>query len=495
MSLTRTTNRDTLLKNRTVISLLVIIVFLSGCSSIRLWTKPPTLEMRIESLTDSLLVNPLENTGATVAVVVNRADGDNLFQHDELRQMLPASIQKLIVAADALFHLPADHRWQTNIYSTGEVDSAGLLSGDLVVEGGWDPSLSGDSPYSDWPWENLENWADKLYNQGLRRVDGNLVAVGQIYVPGGWEVGDLPYRYAPAVSELMWNDGLITSFAGDVFGTEIFNTWPDTNDWTSEHSAKRMIPGNEVVLKKKGPVANNSDPLWPGDNKTDWFTVYDPRFLLADAFRKTLRDRGVEIGDSTIIYANSDSLIQDSEGLGFTHYSSQLDSVLEAVLQISSNGWAEQIGATVEQYLDRNDVLHPEWEAVLDSLGVDKRNVRSSDYCGMARANNITAATFSEFLDEAYKRWGDRWLNLLPYANQYASTLEGRMEGLEERVIAKTGSLSRCRSLAGYILRDGEAVASFTIIINNSPESPNDYIENYLFELVRTLDNNLFVEG
>jgi serine-type D-Ala-D-Ala carboxypeptidase/endopeptidase (penicillin-binding protein 4) len=482
------------LKKKTLIYLLIATVLLSGCSTFTLWTKPTTIEMKVKSLTDSLLVLPLENVGASVAVVINASDGNDLYRHDALRQMLPASIQKLIVAADALYHLPEDFRWQTEIYSTSEIDSSGTLCGDLVVEGGWDPSLSGDIPYSDWPWENLENWADQLYEQGLRKIEGNLVGIGQIYVPGGWEVGDLPYRYAPAISQLMWNDGLITSFAGEIFGTEIFHIWPDVDIWTSQHSSQRLIPGNEVIVKKKGPVAINLDPLWPGENKTDWFTVYDPRLLLVDAFRKTLRDRGIEVSDSTRVFENNSRIERNSEGVGFTHFSSDLDVILEAVLQISSNGWAEQIGATVEQLVDRNDVLHPEWEAVLDSLRIDKRNVRSSDYCGMARANNITAATFSEFLIEAHKKWGDRWLNLLPHANQYGSTLTGRMEGLEKRVIAKSGSLSRCRSLAGYILQDGEAVASFTVMINNSPESPNDYIDKYINALVRTLDRHSHYE-
>ena len=196
--------------------------------------------------------------------------------------------------------------------------------------------------------------------------------------------------------------------------------------------------------------------------------VADPRILAADALRQALRSAGIEGGDGTRVAADMGSL-QAKADLILTHRSEPIDSLLRPMLVASSNSWAEQISAAVEYYRGCSEGYCPGWLEALNSLGVDTARVRMVDACGMSRKNNMSAGTVVDLLIVAYERWGPRWFALLPRPGERFSTLLDRLDGQEDRVIAKTGGLSRAWSLAGYVHNSGQPLVAFCIMINNCP--------------------------
>ena len=440
----------------------------------------------IRSLAHQEIIDSLESQGASVAIAVSDMEGNPLFLHDATRLLSPVSVQKLGPTADALLQLPEDYRWQTGILADGPVVD-GVLKGNLVLLGGWDPSLSGVFPYSDWPWKRFEDAAKHLSQQGLKRIEGNIVGVGNLFTPGGWEAGDLTFRYAPTVSQLMWNDGVVTSWAGMLGDTLIFGLWPKTSAWSRDYAVGRVRP---MELPPEDSWAPNPDtpaewvenPLWPGMNKAGYLAVPDPRALAVDAFRICLRQAGIEGGDSTRV-AIATGFDATSYDTLMTLRSAPLDSVLKSMLAVSSNGWAEQIAATVNVEARGIRPAEPSWPAALDSLGVDPRGLRAMDACGMSRADNLTAKTLLDLLIAARNRWGDRWTGLFVKPGDLYSTLQDRLVDVQGLVLAKTGSASRNRSLAGYILRDGKPVLAFVVMVNNSPEQPNTFIDSFISRL------------
>jgi len=473
--------------------LLFALLWLSGCSTGFFFADRTTPEITLGQLADSLLIAPLQKSGASVSLCVSTINGETLIEHDAERLMVPASVQKLALAADALYFLPEDFRWRTPVYTTGEVDSNGVLHGDLQITGSWDPSLSGDKPYMDWPWRHLHSWADILSALGLKHIEGSLVAVSDIYLPGGWEVEDLPQRYAPAISQLTWNDGLITTWAGGFDSYEVWEVWPTRQWWQNDHKPDRLKYEVEVQsdnLKKVfySPKGDDKDILWPGEDKTKRWCSPDPRLLTLDAFRQALRQFGITGGDSSEIILTSEP--RHPSGIGFVHTSEKITPILTSMMKTSNNGWAEQIAMTVTAEVVGAPEKYPHWPVVLDSLRIETLGVKGVDACGMARKNNISTKTLNELLLKSYIRWDNRWLSLLPKANERNSTLYKRLESVEGRVIAKTGSLSRCRSLAGYVMSEEKPIAAFSIIVNNSPMSPQDNIDKFVESLVYILDNN-----
>lgn len=79
-----------------------------------------------------------------------------------------ASITKVATTLGALDKWSVDHRFLTNIYTTGDI-LGGVLQGDLVVEAGNDPFFV---------WEDAIALADEIRKLGIERVRGNLIIVG-----------------------------------------------------------------------------------------------------------------------------------------------------------------------------------------------------------------------------------------------------------------------------------------------------------------------------
>lgn len=91
----------------------------------------------------------------------------------------PASVAKVATTLWALEQLGPDHRFETRFRAAGAVDAeAGVLRGDLEVEGGGDPDFHA---------ENALLVAVRLNELGIRRVTGKIVVNEQFWM--GWEGG------------------------------------------------------------------------------------------------------------------------------------------------------------------------------------------------------------------------------------------------------------------------------------------------------------------
>ncbi len=416
-----------------LLSLLLITfsVYVNGCALLQSSPTPPTFQQRLELAAAETLF-PLEKLGATVAVEVTTINGDLVFDHNRFQLMVPASIQKLAVAADAFYNVPLDFCWETSIKGYGALDSSGTLAGNLVISGSWDPALSGNHPYVEYPWTHVKAWAEILQSQGLRHVDGALVGTGTKYQPGGWELGDRTERYAPVVSQLSWNDGL---------------------------------------------------------NITEPVPVEDPRLLALEAFSTALDCVGITSSDSFVVI---DSVYTDSveSTIGLVHRSAPLDSIVSPMISVSSNLWAELISAKIEEYTGNSGSYSPGWLNTLKNMGVYCEGIRLADACGMARRNNMSAHTATDLLLKSYSMWGERWVNLLPFPGEEYSSLQHRLVKYPNRIRAKTGSMSRNRSLAGYIMDDNNPVIVFCIIVNNCPVLPTEYIDGFTQAIVDSWDQS-----
>ena len=481
--------------------ILIALTLMLGCAGTR--DIPPTIDEPVVAQVDrsaliagvdTLLVRPMEADGATVSVLVGDArTGTVLYEHDSDRYMMPASVQKLFVAADAMLKQPDDFRFETVIYSNGPVVDS-TLHGDLILQGGWDPSLSGIRPYVERPWAVFDSLASELKAQGVHTIEGDLIVEAAAYLPSGWEVGDLEYRFAPRISQLTWNDGLV-SHAQRVSGINsvglkvtilpnpVFWSMPHTELWP-HNTAKPLEPPAPVTTIQETPV----QPLGGWD--IHYVPSPRPRVLAGDAFREALRRAGIQGGDTTRAVTPLPMRMPQTtpNGLRLMHKSAPLDDLLASMLKASSNAWAEQIAAGTGSY--KYGEYRLTWPSVLDSFGIAAdEGLVAADACGMSRRNRMNAETLHELLVAGLDHWGDRWLMLLPHANETESTLEGRMVGLEGQVIAKTGTLSGSRSLAGYILDDnGRLALDFVIMVNHAPNSPTAAVDDAVRAMVAALE-------
>src|ERR1700676_3638740 len=108
--------------------------------------------------------------------------------------MNPASTMKLVTTFAGLELLGPDYRWKTEAYADGPI-VAGVLTGDLVLEGRGDPKIT---------LEQFRELVVRLRATGLSSIRGDLVLdrtwfnIGA-YDPGAFDAEPLrPYNVAPA---------------------------------------------------------------------------------------------------------------------------------------------------------------------------------------------------------------------------------------------------------------------------------------------------------
>jgi D-alanyl-D-alanine carboxypeptidase/D-alanyl-D-alanine-endopeptidase (penicillin-binding protein 4) len=91
-----------------------------------------------------------------------------LANHQASTPLSAASLSKIATTLAALETWGADHHFETTIYGTGPIQ-AGILQGDLVIEGKGDPLFV---------WEEAIALGNALQQLGIRQVKGNLIITG-----------------------------------------------------------------------------------------------------------------------------------------------------------------------------------------------------------------------------------------------------------------------------------------------------------------------------
>jgi D-alanyl-D-alanine carboxypeptidase/D-alanyl-D-alanine-endopeptidase (penicillin-binding protein 4) len=150
-----------------------------------------------------------------------------------------------------------------------------------------------------------------------------------------------------------------------------------------------------------------------------------------------------------------------------------LDDLIYPILNSSQNWFAEMMLKS----LGRQTAGIGSWEAglaaerrfLIDSVGVDSTAIALSDGSGLATTNLLTPRALVQLL--AYMRThpgSAGFLRGLPRSGQPGS-LRDRFVGtpLQDLVVAKTGSIARVNSLAGYVERPNGRTLTFAVFANN----------------------------
>lgn len=111
---------------------------------------------------------PLSEVGY---LVVDAKTGQVLEQRQPKEGFVPASTIKVVSTVAALVVLGHEHRFQTELLTTGAVVN-GTLAGDLYLKGGGDPMLTSDE---------FEAMAQRLKARGITKVGGRFVYDSSAY--------------------------------------------------------------------------------------------------------------------------------------------------------------------------------------------------------------------------------------------------------------------------------------------------------------------------
>lgn len=295
----------------------------------------PTYSASRGSHADSPLAgSPLEKKTACLAV--DMKDGKVIFAHQAELLLPPASVTKILTALYALETLGPDYRFATRLRVTGPIEN-GILKGDLILEGGGDPTL--DS-------RGLSELALRLAKAGIREVRGGFLVAD----------GALPRLKALAPhqpSHAAYNPGLSGL---NLNFNRVHFAWERTPGGyllTLDARSGPLRPGVQTITiraaRRKSPVyryrITGGIEEWTvarsalGQRGSRWLPVRRPAFYAGDVFRTLARSRGIILPAAQRIeapLAKARILVAIE--------SEPLERILRGMLYYSTNLTAEAVG-------------------------------------------------------------------------------------------------------------------------------------------------------
>jgi serine-type D-Ala-D-Ala carboxypeptidase/endopeptidase (penicillin-binding protein 4) len=419
---------------------------------------------------------------APVSISVRNCNtGETLLETGQTLIITPASVLKLVTTATALEVLGKDFRFRTKVGYLGNI-AGKTLHGKLRIQAGGDPSLG--SAYlntKDNKKDFLSSWAQNIKQSGIDTLRGSIEIDQSIYpthdVPQSWIWEDLGNYYGAVAAPIALYDNtfelIFRTPANNGEAAEIIDTLP-------------KIPGlilqNEVVASD-----DQRDMAYVFGSPFDSYRVIrgtlpknrasfrirasipDPAALLANELKQALKEIGVVIipndNPSTSFQSTTDTIL-------FTHESPPLSELIKVINHESMNLYAEHLCKHLGLVLTGTGSTGAGVKAMVNywrNRGINTDLIFMADGSGLSRANAIAAETLVAILLEMKKsRYFDEYLASIPLTG-----LEGTLQFyfqdslLKGKAHAKSGSMTRVRSFAGYMTTRKGTPLAFAIMVNN----------------------------
>jgi D-alanyl-D-alanine carboxypeptidase/D-alanyl-D-alanine-endopeptidase (penicillin-binding protein 4) len=411
---------------------------------------------------------------------------------------VPASNQKVLVAAAALAQLGLDHRFQTLLWSD-RPPSGAELPGDLTVSGSGDPNISGRFTGND-PTAIFRDWAREFRAKGIRRIRGDLLiddfAFDDERFLASWKSNQKNLWYSAQIGALSLNDNCIdVTVKPTRIGKEAAaRISPATAYVSLENRAKtvevgdpalslnRLPGGNRIVLR--GRMPSTAAAGWTGS-----VTIDDPGLFFGTVLKEVFAAEGVAI-DGRVVRDRA-RLAPEEKRIPLHRHLSPLALDLPVILSNSQNLHAELLLKALGARRGETGSVASGARSITEFLlreRIPSGALVVADGSGFSPENRIAAATLARVL-----QWVSRQECFSAFLKSLAvggrsGTLHRRFRAapLRGRVIAKTGYINNVSTLSGFLSaneieprsdadpRSGPAIDPrtcwvFSILINGFP--------------------------
>jgi serine-type D-Ala-D-Ala carboxypeptidase/endopeptidase (penicillin-binding protein 4) len=474
----------------------VFFTFVLTCLTIYTYSQ----EKSSESFSnDSSLVN------ASVSLCVADAEnGKVIIDYNSGVSLTPASVLKLITSAAAIEMLGPDYTFKTRVGYTGKINKRwGRLKGDLIITGGGDPAL-GSKYFSDHYKDFITNWIIEIKKLGIKRISGRIIT------------DDSYYDYLPLPGKWLWED------TGNYYGAGAYGL--SVNDNSYEIHFRTLSDSSLPVIKNILPAVCKTDLtnfLTVAGTKDDGYvfaapysasgwmagtipanqddfvlkaSVSDPPLLMATMLTDQLKTNGIKVsGSPSTMRLQKNYKIPEVTAVAET-VSPDLSEIIEVLNHESVNLYAEHLLKELGKKFRNNGSTSAGIKVVTEFLkgaGIDTNGMFIEDGSGNSPQDAINTREVVRLL-VYMKNHGKH------FREYYASLPEAGKEGtlknsfkdpvFYSRLKAKSGSMTRVRSYAGYFTTLSGKKMVFSIIINNySGPSKNivSEIEDNIKDLIR----------
>lgn len=475
-----------------------LVIFLIGISFISC----RNAEQKRESLKGNRIVTPARKLTSmdTLLTDLEILKGDSSLRHATLSyvindystgkplpvansnadiSMVPASVMKVLTTAAALEILGEGRSFRTSLQYDGNIENR-ILSGNLYIKGGGDPTFG--SPGT------LERWGKAVRDLGIDSITGSVIGDPTVFshftIPSTWTWGELLLPYCAPASGLTYSGNVFQAKGSrakkgkykpgaqdiepEIPGLELENDIADAEDAPAE----AFLQGNPTALSIsiQGTVEKGNE-FFPYSG-----VIPDPALAVANELRKKLIVLGIRIAGQAADIENADSAVLSSIQKDRKEIAAAYSPSVAALVMLtnlhSNNLFAEHLSKQIGLSKFKSGHSESGCKAVLQfwkSKGIDTDGMFLYDGCGVSRYDGITSRQLAGML--YYMTTSPSFAtfyNSLPLAG-VSGTLARYMKGTkaEGNLRAKTGSISRVKSYAGYVRTVSGKRFIFSILVNN----------------------------
>lgn len=441
------------------------------CLALLLFAAPALAEQArppVAAELDALAAWVAQHKGRLSAVFVEAGSGRVLASSGADQSLNPASNAKLFTIAAALSRLGPEHRFTTSIH--GRIENGAARR--IVLRGDGDPSLEV---------ADLAELARELARLGLTRVDGGIWVdqsrFDDRFVPPAFD--QQPDEWAafraPVSAVALDKNSFGVRVEPTTAGKPARVTVEPPGFVALDSEARTDMPGKgrrlsaklaagkpDVSVKLSGHIAEDASPV------SFRKRVDDPRLYAGYVFRALLKRQGVAVNGAVREGG------RDEKNVLVDKKSEPLRVLLSELGKNSDNFTAETLLKVLSAETSGGAGSSSDGARVvsgwLAGVGAKDPGTVVTNGSGLFDANRVSASTLVTALRAARRdpKSGDAFLDQLAIGG-VDGTLKGRFRSklTKRRVRAKTGTLARAHSLAGFwVAPDGKKSLAFAVLVN-----------------------------
>jgi len=392
-------------------------------------------------------------------------DGTLLYDDRSAHAVVPASAQKLIVAASVLAQLAPQYRFHTLLVSA-QAPRSGTIAGDMWLVGSGDPSLRSD---------DLRRGVLRLRLAGISRITG--VAVDGSALAGPelnpyWNAADANEDFmAPTSGVSIDEDTVEFRIAGASLGQPANVRIKPQSGAVSYYGAIETGYADDVIVAATGTpnIFRLNGTIPPSVREIFYLPVHNIPHYAGVVLSGFLREAGIAVARGPRI-----ARVPRNAAILWDHPSPALAQLVRHMLIFSDNHFAEQFLRVLGSLHGRADDAH--------GLAAERRILREQhipvpglhvvDGSGLAESNRVAAITLARVLAHADADPRGNFLYPLLARDGLDGTLKWyHFAQARGRVRAKSGHLAQVSSLAGYVETRHHGRIVFAFLFNGSPET------------------------
>jgi D-alanyl-D-alanine carboxypeptidase/D-alanyl-D-alanine-endopeptidase (penicillin-binding protein 4) len=445
-------------------------------------------------------------THASVSLCVADAKtGEIILDYNSGISLTPASVMKIITSAAALEILGPGYTFKTTVSYTGSLNKrSGTLKGNIIILGGGDPAL-GSGYFSDHYKGFLDSWVTEIKKLGIKKIKGRVIT------------DDSYYDFLPVPSKWLWEDEGNYYGAG-AYGLSVFDNTYEIHFKTFSGSfspvIKEIIPDECRIELSNFLVASGttdegyvfaapySKQGWLAGtipvNQEDFIlkaSITDPPLLLAKIMSQKIKTSGIKISDDPTT-VRLEQKYKAEKSLPITEtISPRLSDIIKVLNHESVNLIAEHLIKELGKKFKNVGSTASGAEVInefLKSSGIDTNGMFIEDGSGLSPLNAVNTRELVRLLVYMKNKgkYFSEYYSSLPDAGKNGTLKNYFKDPLfDSRLKAKSGSMTRVRSYAGYFTTISGKQMAFSIIINNY-SGPSEKITSEIEDNIRDLISN-----